>query len=146
MGAQPGPCVAATRQCLSFGICLMVNEVRLKLSRLVIEANDLDPAHTDSTDAAIRGMQDETPARQPLIHVAGDDRHSLRIGLRDGFAFGHPSADEHIELLELGRPLTLVCLHTRSSFRTRACTVHCGFHDTSQMSVKILKLPTYPPP
>src|SRR5262245_24110851 len=61
-------------------------------------------------------MHDETPARQPLIHVAGDDRHCRRIGLRDSFAFGHPSTDEHIELLELVRPLTLVCLHTRSSF------------------------------
>src|SRR5262245_44826044 len=94
----------------------MVKEMGLKLSRRWIEANDLDPTHADGTDAAIRRMHDETPARQPLIYVAGDDRRSRRIGLRDGFAFGHPSADEHIELLELGRPLTLVCLHTRSSF------------------------------
>src|SRR5262245_34472342 len=101
MGAQPGPCIAATRQCLSFRISLMVKEVGLKLSCRGIEANDLDPAHADSADAAIRGMHDETPAGQPLIHVTGDDRHSRRIGLRGGFAFGYPSTDEHVELLEL---------------------------------------------
>src|SRR5262245_8980933 len=115
MGAQPCPRVAATRQCLSCRISLMVKELGLKLSRRGIEANDLDPADADRTDAAIRGMHDETPARQPLVHIAGDDRHSRYIGPRDGFSFGHPSADEHIELLELRRPLTLVCLHTRSS-------------------------------
>src|SRR5262249_15154401 len=132
VGAQPGPCVAATRQCLSYRISLMVKEVGLKLSRRGIEANDLDPAHADGADAAKGGMHDETPARQPLIHIAGDDRHSRRIGFRDGFAFGHPSADEYIELLELERPLTSICLHTRSSFSHSACAIHGAFHDTSQ--------------
>src|SRR5262249_62279822 len=108
VGAQPGPRVAATRQCLSCRISLMVKEVGLKLSRRGIEANDLDPAHVDGADAAIRGMHDETPARQPLIHVAGDNRHSRRIWPRGGFAFGHPSADEPIAFLEPRRPLTLV--------------------------------------
>src|SRR5262245_66603856 len=96
----------------------MVKEVGLKLARRGIEANDLYPANADGADAAIRGMHDETPARQPLIHVAGDDRHSRRSGRRDGFALGHPSADEHIELLELGRPLTLVCFHLHTSLMT----------------------------
>jgi hypothetical protein len=37
---------------------------------------------------------------QRLTDIAGDNRHSRRVSLRDGLSFGHPSADEHVQPLE----------------------------------------------
>jgi hypothetical protein len=71
-------------------------------------ADDPDPSDGYRPDAAVDRMHCETFVRQPPVDVAGLDRHSRCVRLRDGLSAGDPSSDEGVQPIEFWRPIAPV--------------------------------------
>lgn len=101
----PRPDAVPARQRLRRGVPLAVEEVSLILAGCGIVADDLEPSHLDRPDAAVCGVHDEVATRRPVVHVAGEDSRGGNLCAPCRLALGDPTADEHIEAVELRRAL-----------------------------------------
>src|SRR4030095_3754656 len=105
----PRPRTVSEGQLFGDHVPRMIKKVRAKVTGTWVVSNDLEPAHFLSSDATIRGVDDELPTWPPLVHVAREDPHRGRIRCGYGLTFSQPSADEHVAVGE--------CAGTRIRFR-----------------------------
>src|SRR4029453_8385803 len=93
----PRPRTISEGQCFGDHVPRMIKKVRAKVTGTWVVSNDLEPAHFLSSDATIRGVDDELPTWPPLVHVAREDPHRGRFRCGHGLALRKPSSDEDLE-------------------------------------------------
>jgi hypothetical protein len=100
----PRPRSVSEGQCFGDHVPRVIKKVRAKVTGSWVVSNDLEPANILSSDATIRGVDDELPTWPPLVHVAREDPHRGRFRCGRGLALRQPSADEDLEAVECAGP------------------------------------------
>ncbi len=99
----PDPCTVLMRQGFANDISFVVEKMRSILTRFGIVTDDLKAADIKQSDAAIRGMHQETASGNPCVDIACDNLRSGSIRARRCASFGNPSTDKDPESIERNR-------------------------------------------